>query len=192
MRIHIAGDKERLVCRSRHLPDDRQGKHPVFLGQRKVRTAINILFKFYDKQRTGFFPSRQGQITIAKRLLLAQHADTIFPAIVINCRGIHMMHQGESGNFPQDVFSSTTACHTVDLLYCHDIGTNFIDHCRRTPKVGHIVHSSTVTDVITHNAQSIILALASLLRVDFSQWQQHHQCRRQPNRLFHFIAGFID
>lgn len=104
MCIHIAGYKERLVCRSRHLPDDRQGKHPVFLGQRKVRTAINILFKFYDKQRTGFFPSRQGQITIAKRLLLAQHADTIFPSIVINCRGIHMMHQGESGNFPQDVF----------------------------------------------------------------------------------------
>ena len=103
-----------------------------------------------------------------------------------------MMHQGESGYFPQNIFSSATACHTVELLYGHDIGANFIDHFRRTPEIGHIVHSSAVTDVITHDTQRVIFAFAPLLRVDFPQRQQHHQCCRQPNRLFHFIALFTN
>ena len=151
MRIHITGNKERLPGRSRRLPDGRQGEHPVFLRQRKVRTTIYIRFKLHDKQRTGFLPSGQRQVTIAERLLLAQHSDTVFSSVVIDRRGIHRVHQGESGNFPQNIFPAAASRHAVDLLHGHDIGAHLADHLRRTPEIGHIVHPSAVTDIITHN-----------------------------------------
>ena len=68
--VPVACNDEGFACPLCFGLDDRQGGHPVLLGQREMGAGKHIPFKFGHQQHTRLLPSGQGDPTDRQGLLL--------------------------------------------------------------------------------------------------------------------------
>ena len=105
-------------------------------------------------------------------------------------RSIDTVHQCLLCQFAQQIFSAAASCHTIQLLQRHDVCIHPVDYIGYSLIILHTVQTSSVTNVITHQAQAVRLTCALFLCSDFRSRQQQQQRYYPSHHLFHVISSY--
>ena len=119
-----------------------------------------------------------------------KHPDAVLATVIIDGRRIDTVHQCLLCQFAQQIFSAAASCHTIQLLQRHDVCIHPVDYIGYSLIILHTVQTSSVTNVITHQAQAVRLTCALFLCSDFRSRQQQQQRYYPSHHLFHVISSY--
>lgn len=151
LRIPVTGDDEGFLpplCLGYY---DGDGCQPVLLHEIQMGTRHHVVLLFYHQEHPRLL-ARQGNTADAQRTLAHKDAHAILTTLIVDRTGKYGIIEGAAGQFINLMKSLAASGHAVQLLQCNHIRLLPQYDSRRAVVINHIVQTSTMLYIITHNS----------------------------------------